>query len=469
MINFRKGENYQEMKSLKDFLPVSMEKFFKYRGRELYGVDLVKSTQPEGTKFTGINKGKLNLPELKSAIRNTEIEHPASHKKYKASDFIYTGKTKNFEKDFDLVFKIDKTGIIVSPEFDHYVFLMATLNKYRKSDSFDYKFVFRSSDKPSPIITIPKTKEGYTELVSALTEFCVSLYLFLGTKYYIYFIEENDPNTKYFSSVLSFIPTATSLAYSLIVKPILAKRIISSWDTALKFRYNPNLVGKLKNIIKEKYKDKLVVGDCCSCSCFMEITKARESKKMLSDPLFLAKNNIVPERRRCELDWMAYCAQGIDNDGKSRDLIMITDLDPVPAIFHEFGHFLESNQNYLGSIQRASHGLIFTDGFCSFCSFLLGFGGVVSGNGAKGEIFGWITSILLKFPTLQSEFMASYYGLQMMKKLGATEKELENAKESLKMAYSSYLVNVLGSASSSGFGRVFGETYKKLKEYYDNN
>lgn len=468
MIKFNKKSDYIEMKSLKDFSPISMEKFFKFRGRELYDFDKpVISTQPSDTNFSRLKKGKLDIKTLKDTVKDVVIKHPANNKDYNASQYIYLNKKKDYDLNLDLVFKITKSGLIILPEFDYYIFLLCTLMKYRKSDSFDYKFIIRGNNNPSLIITVPKTKQGYEELIKALTEFCASLRLFLGSIYYIYLVQEEVPEEKNFSvidKVTSFIPTITSLAYKFIISPILSKRISMKWDKLLKVNYNPKLVPNLISYINKNYNDKLLVSDCASFSYFINMTKGEDAKrirKMFSNPVFLGKYNIIPERRRCGLDWWAYAALGIDNNGVSRDIIMISDLDPIPAIFHEFGHFLENHENYLGKMQRASHHGVFSDLFVSTCSFFLGLGGALVNKGVTGEIAGIVSSILLKFPTLQAEFMASYYGLQMMKEMGATDKEVENAKEALKTAYSSYIMSTLSKSTNSGVGRVMGEIIKK--------
>jgi hypothetical protein len=50
-----------------------------------------------------------------------------------------------------------------------------------------------------------------------------------------------------------------------------------------------------------------------------------------------------------------------------------------------------------------------------------------------------------------------------MKKLGATEKDLTNAKYSLKTAFSTYVMGVLNKAANSGYGRLTGELLKMQK------
>ena len=92
------------------------------------------------------------------------------------------------------------------------------------------------------------------------------------------------------------------------------------------------------------------------------------------------------------MDWWAYGAQGIDNDGKPRDVILISDLDPVPAVFHEVGHFFQNNEKYLGSLQRASHSGIFSDEFTSLSSFFLGLWD--QWQSAVPEAISYVTSIL---------------------------------------------------------------------------
>jgi hypothetical protein len=82
---------------------------------------------------------------------------------------------------------------------------------------------------------------------------------------------------------------------------------------------------------------------------------------------------------------------------------------------------------------------------------------------AVPEVISYVTSLLLKFPLLQSEFMASYYGLQLMKKLGATEKDLINAKFALKTAFSTYVMGAINTGANSGYGRLTGELFKKYE------
>jgi hypothetical protein len=110
-------------------------------------------------------------------------------------------------------------------------------------------------------------------------------------------------------------------------------------------------------------------------------------------------------------------------------------------------------------MQRASHGMVFSDGFVKLSSFLLGLTGGILGSGTP-EVISWITSVLLKYPTLQSEFMASYYGLQLMKKMGASEKDVENAKHDLKLAFSTYVLGVFKGADKAAYGRLVGEAGK---------
>ena len=180
--------------------------------------------------------------------------------------------------------------------------------------------------------------------------------------------------------------------------------------------------------------------------------------KLFNDQNFLIHNNIDPTRKRCELDWIAYAASGLDNNGKPRDLILMSDLDPVPAIFHEIGHFMISQNKSKGDIQRKSHTGLHSDGFASFVSFCLGMIGPI------GEIAGFLSTYLLKFPLMYSEFMASWYGIELMKKLGATEKDLENAKQTFRVAYSTYLVHVTDKATNSGIGRLSGEGWRLINK-----
>jgi hypothetical protein len=95
-------------------------------------------------------------------------------------------------------------------------------------------------------------------------------------------------------------------------------------------------------------------------------------------------------------------------------------------------------------------------------SFFLGFMGSMA-ESAVPEAISYVTSILLKFPVLQSEFMASYYGIQLMKKLGATEKDLTNTKYALKAAFSTYIIGTVNRGANSVYGRATGELFKVFK------
>ncbi|MBP3732534.1 MAG: hypothetical protein J6I84_04735 [Bacilli bacterium] len=453
MITFK--EKTTDLLDEKDFLPKAIDSFFKFRGRELYS-EPISSTKPSGTKLAGLSKGKFSTPEVKGIIKEVTIIHPASHREYKASEFVYTGKPK--DSTLDLGFKVSvKEGLIVPEEFEYYNFLMYTLGKY--TGDYDYKFVMVGSNPPKPIITIPNSKTGWINLVRALTEFCVSLKLFFGIKYYVWLVPEEVPEAKNFSGLASFIPTLTSLVYKTIVLPILKKRVALKWEKSLTTKYSSSLLPKLLKKIKGDWGDKLILGDCTQQSYYLNLTKgkqAAEVRKVFTNKKFLEDEGIDPERRRCPVDWWAFAAS------KEKDLIMISDLDPVPAIFHEVGHFLANNENLLGPIQRASHRGVFSDGFVSLASFLLGTGGGIAGS-PVGEISGWVVSILLKFPTLCTEFMASWYGLQLMKSLGATDKDLTEAKYAFKTAFSTYVLSALGKAGNSGYGRLLGEGIKRYK------
>ena len=455
-------ENMAEVHTLKDFPQKSIYQFMKFRGKDLYQNEIF-NTQPVNTKFGKLKSGRYKPAEFKSVIGTAMINHPASHRDYISKDWIEIGKGKVVQ-DFDLVFKVCKNGLIVAPEFDQYLLLLYTLSKYCNGE-FDYKFVERGSNFPAPLITVPKDKTGIEALVMALTEFLVGLKLFTGNIYKIRLVEEDVTEAKNFSvieKITQYIPSIASALYKLIIQPIMKKRVEMKWDKANKASYTPALIPNLTKYIEKEYKTKLVVADCTPFSYFLNLTQGKDAEKlreMLKDPKSLAMNNIDPNRKRCAMDWWAYGAQGIDNDGKPRDVILISDLDPVPAIFHEVGHFFQNNEKWLGSLQRASHSGVFSDEFVTLSSFLLGFMGSMA-KSAVPEVVSYVTSLLLKFPLLQSEFMASYYGLQLMKKLGATEKDLTNAKYALKTAFSTYVMGVINKGANSGYGRLTGELLK---------
>lgn len=461
MIEFRKKtpEDLVVVNSLKDFPPVAMECFLNHRGKDLYP-DASLRTVPVGAKLYG-KGGKYTPREVKGIIKETTILHPASLKEYKASGFIFLGPQEDTR--FDLVFTVDH-GLIVPSDFQYYAFLIYTLTKYHRPEStWEYKTVEVGNNPPKPIITIPKSTEGWKELMKALTEFCVTCKIFLGALYQIHLVEDKLEVTKLFS-ITSFIPTATALLYKKFVFPLLAERLLNSIGNLQGVRYSGCLLPNLKKLIDSKYPDKLVMADLGKGSYFLNLTKgdtAEKLREMLTDKQFLERYQLNPEKRRCDVDWWAYAAGGYDNGGKPRDLIMICDTDTIPAVFHEFGHFLENHSERLGKIQRASHGGIFSDAFAGFVAFLLGFAGPI------GELVGWLSTFALRSPKLIAEFEASYIGLQVMKECGATEEDLKNAKEMLKKAFQTYLLGTSRKITTSAYGRLTSEggkfIWKKLK------
>ena len=456
MIEFRKKtpEDLVVVNSLKDFPLVAMECFLNHRGKDLYP-DASLRTIPVGTKLYG-KGGKYTTREVKGIIKETIILHPASLKEYKASDFIFLGPQEDTR--FDLVFTVDH-GLIVPSDFQYYAFLIYTLTKYHRPEStWEYKTVEIGNNPPKPIITVPKSLEGWKELMRALTEFCVTCKIFLGALYQIHLVEDKLEVTKLFS-ITSFIPTAAALLYTKLIVPLLSKRLLNSFGNLQKVRYSGCLLPNLKNLIDSKYSDKLVIADLGKDSYFLNLTKgdsAEKLRKMLTNKQFLERYQLNPEKRRCEVDWWAYAAGGYDNGGKPRDLIMIYDADPEPAIFHEFGHFLENHSERLGKIQRGSQRGIFSDSFARFVAFLLGFAGPI------GELVGWLSTFALRFPKLIAEFEASYIGLQVMKECGATEEDLKNAKETLKKAFQTYLLGTSKRIAIPAYGRLTREGGKIL-------
>ena len=143
-----------EIHTLKDFPQESIYQFMKFRGKDLYQNEIF-NTQPANTKFGKLKKGKYKPAEFKSVIGTAMINHPASHRDYPSRDWIEVGGKKKIDQDFDLIFKVCKNGLIISPEFDQYLLLLYTLSKYCNGN-FDYKFVERGINYPSPIITVPK-------------------------------------------------------------------------------------------------------------------------------------------------------------------------------------------------------------------------------------------------------------------------------------------------------------------------
>lgn len=129
-------------------------------------------------------------------------------------------------------------------------------------------------------------------------------------------------------------------------------------------------------------------------------------------------------------------------------LICISELDTTSALAHELGHMFE---DYNGGITKKIqsnmklHKLSRAEKLQKATSFIM-------------SLFGQdFLSVLLPYfmssPMLYTEFMASKIGLDLLRKVGCTEKQMEMAKRDLRLAWMTYFAGVTDNAL---FGTSWG-------------
>ena len=451
----------------KDFNQADIHMFFKYRGTDLYDK---KESGGSVRDLSGVKRGKYSKADPDKFLigKGVSIQFPANAKTYYSSGLIRTDvkEKDSWDEDFDLPVQIHN-GYMVFPDFEYYGLFFFILPKYHRpgESTWEYKWMKEEDRYPKPVLTVPRDPKDWKEILEAFTEFLVGLKLFLGSIWNILLIPVKSIKTgmgdRFFGiaeKAISLIPTAGSLIYRKIAAPLLEKKVNIEWNKTLRVNYSPGLLDKILSLADKRYGGTVLIGNIGAHSYFVNLTRGElgtRLRRMFTNPDFLVRNNIDPDRLRCELDYWAKAAR------EGKDVICYSDTDPLPAVAHEIGHHIENLDGTYGKIQRSSHTILFSDGFVGFVSFLLGWAGPL------GEVASWITTFALKSPTLIAEFMASYNGIELMKDAGATEEDLKSAKYSLKLAYSTYLNSVAKKSTLSAYGRIGREVVFRGKSFSD--
>jgi hypothetical protein len=262
--------------------------------------------------------------------------------------------------------------------------------------------------------------------------------------------------------IINYIPASLMVIYNKFISKAFEKGVIPKWQETAKVKYSPGLKEKIIKYAEEKYKDEIIVANVGQGSFFLDVdvvTKEIPQVRQLLDPEKIGSININPDRKRTMLDYLALAIR------EHKNLIGYSDSDPVPAIAHEIGHFLVSREKTLKSKLQAAKSGIFSDEFIKFYSGVFGgIGGFFSTSGIT-DVVGFFTAIALKSPELITEFYASYYGIEILEKVGATKDDIEKAKSALKFAYLTYINGAIKQASSVGYGRFAGGGAKVLVEF----
>lgn len=139
---------------------------------------------------------------------------------------------------------------------------------------------------------------------------------------------------------------------------------------------------------------------------------------------------------------------------EQRRLIVKSDNDPTAALAHEIGHLVHDDTK-LGNVLQSRSWLRGKDRLNKIIS-------MGTYMFTKSVSLTLLAPVVLGSPILYNEFMASYYGLNLLKKVGCTEAQLEEAKKLLSCAWGTYLTGLVHHGAS-GLMAVKMRSLKYLK------
>ena len=432
----------QQQIELKDFDQEDIHKFYLYAGKDLYDKYETRSTS---NKLNTIKRGSFKVSDLPKEI---EINFPANNRNYKSGSLISVwDHNTGLDRMLDIPLHIND-GIITFPEGSIYRPLASILPKYYKKDcGWEYIFVRIGNYPPKPIITVPLKKEGWVSLYKAFLEFLVFLRLFYGSEFRIILDQEKKPAAyqKQFASVAAtLVPSVLNLGISglsTIIGRSLSMKITSSHQGS----FNEVAYKKITDYAKKNYSDLIIVN--LGTGSFYT-----NPKRWTPEQLKQIKKYGDPDRKRTILDWILWTHK------HNKHIICYSELDNPVALAHEIGHYLiEKNGGSKTWLQANKQKSVFTPTFVKFVAFCCGIAGNI------GELIGIVSNLLLSSPTLYIEFLASYKGIQLLKECGLSEKDVEQAKETFKAAWGTYMCNTVRGGRFATYGKILGGVLGTVK------
>lgn len=430
---------------------------FRYRDYILYPTQSFSSI-PKNIRLGSVRRGTISLGKLEYLI-STGVSAilPTNGQTYKSRNLLYViqeYQLPRYNTPHDIPALLSDTGFLeIRPCQENYL-LSYILGTRRKTGSSWHYRIYRQPDYSSyrVIITFPESDREWADLLSCLTEFCLVLGVRSGKSYTMPMVPVRSgpgytsPDSRCYSmtpgskvwltdKALASIPKVLGRMYDSFVYEPLMSKIMRSWSKSskeIRNNYSPGLREKVIKYIEDNYSDKLIVANIGHGSRYYNLTKGIPGKALRGETLKRYRKISNSERLRTEKDYRLKAAE------EGKDLITWIHEDPAPVIAHEFGHFLVNLSVISGNIQRGS---AFSRAFMTFAEGIY----AKMGEGIGGILKIPITT-LLSMPTLHCEFMASYRGIEVLKKVGATPRDIENAKSDFSKAYSTY---VLGSISDS--------------------
>ena len=178
--------------------------------------------------------------------------------------------------------------------------------------------------------------------------------------------------------------------------------------------------------------ENILVGNIGDTSFYFNPSNlTKQSKKLMLDAF--SKIGVDPDK----LDSMnSYLMHSIKYDKK---LIVISPSNGCEALAHELGHFfIDYNKGFMKTLQ--SNIVISLISKSDLVSTVSSFALSLFGKDSLSVI----VPLIVKSPLLVTEFTASKVGLDLLKKAGATEEQINRSKKNLASAWGTYLSYTLG-------------------------
>lgn len=395
--------------------------------------------------------------QIKKISESEKYKCPLNGRSYKCSDFIYFSKSEKslHDKDLDIAIVVGEKGLTISKNSSLVEELLKlidcnTLKRLCTEVTKKYKFSWDIVEKDGTIqFLYPKKNEEWKDYVVFLSYLCQLFSFKSNSILRFYIVQEESTRQKQFSFFKNYGFSLLSFGYRYIGYPKIIGKISEKLnEITKKDAKNQRLLPRLLQY-GHSLKDLYLV-NLGSETFFVNPSNFDEH----SIKGFIEKG-ADPDRCRTDLDWIVKSRM----DGKY--LIIYSDLDSYLAIAHELGHYEIDKEGLWGKLQQ--HSGITESILGDAVRFMFGFIGGVSmkpENSAKLEMAGSMLSMLSRSPLLTVEFMASYRGVKILERLGATKEELEIAKEFFRQAYFSYLASTVKQGTDVTLGRSVGRTMR---------
>jgi hypothetical protein len=412
---------------------------------EMNGVTYYKTPKTQSSTEDQVHKEiysdkkrKVDIDLLKNIISRGRIESPANKRPILSKNsIIFTNKKS--DREINCFLSKSLSGLLFEESLeDVNLVILSVLHKYKSlNESSTWNYFSKKKDNSFNIyISLPRSSKELDEIVKVLTEIAESTKVFLGYSCKINIVLPRSQKVSFKQKEYS-----TSALIGLVLGRIALGTITSSMVESLsrKNSYSRDVERRLLGWAKKK-KDLMVInlGD----SSFYINKNTFEREKELYSNIMESGDSKNP---RSIDDYLKKAFE------QGKDLVVYSDINSSVVLAHELGHYLVSRKKFLRKIQDGAFLRILSrsDLLITFIAILLGLSGHF--------VASMLSALVLKSPTLISEFAASYYGLKLLKEVGCSEKDINKARDEFKRAYVTYLNGALGISLTGASFSILGQ------------